>query len=252
MPTKNGDFILANYTCKVKESGEVVETTIESVAKEAGLHHEHGHEDEKKEHVYEPMFLIPGEGWVPKGLDEGFVGLEVDKTTTLEISPEKAYGTRDPSKLKLLPLRRFKKEGFEPAPGMQVEIDRKPAMIRSVGAGRVQVDFNHPLAGKTLVYDVKVEKILESKQDKARAIIHRKIPDVPAEKFVLTLSEQMVIEVPEEAYFLEGIQLAKRSIASDFHKFMPEFEKVSYVESFKKPPAPAEPKPKQAEARADK
>ena len=250
MPIKNGDFILVNYTCKVKESGEVVDTTIESVAKEAGLHHEHG--QEKEEHIYEPMFLIPGEGWVPKGFDEGLIGLEAEKSVTLEVPPEKAYGTRDPSKIKLLPLRRFKKEGFDPIPGMQVEIDRKPATIRSVGAGRVQVDFNHPLAGKTLVYDVKVEKVVEAKEDKARAIIHRRVPGVSSEKFGLVLSDQVTIEMPEEAYFLEGIQLAKRSIASDFHKFMSEFEKISFVETFKKPQTPSEQRPQQAEAPKDK
>ena len=250
MPIKNGDFVLVNYTCKVKESGEVVDTTIESVAKEVGLHHEHEHAHEKEEHIYEPMFLIPGEGWVPKGLDEGLIGLEAEKTVTLEVPSEKAYGTRDPSKLKLLPLRRFKKEGFDPVPGMQVEIDRKSATVRSVGAGRVQVDFNHPLAGKTLMYDLKVEKILDAKEEKARAIVHRRVPGVQAEKFGLTLTEQMVIDVPEEAYFLEGIQLAKRSIASDFHKFIPEFDKVSFVETFRKPQVPSEQKPQQAETQA--
>ena len=246
MPIKNGDFVLANYTCKVKESGEVVETTIESVAKEAGLKHE------KEEHLYEPMFLIPGESWVPKGFDEGLAGLEAEKTVTLEVTPEKAYGTRDPSKIKLLPLRRFKKEGLDPIPGMQVDIDHKPATIRSVGAGRVQVDFNHPLAGKTLVYDVEVEKVLETKEEKAQAIIHRRIPGVAATKFGLTLSEQAIIDVPEEAFFLEGIQLAKRSIASDFNKFMPEFLKVSFIETFKKPQAqaPSEPKPQQTGTQA--
>jgi peptidylprolyl isomerase len=247
MPTKKGDFVLLNYTCKVKESGEVVDTTMESVAKEAGLHHEHEHKGEKEEHVYEPMFLILGESWVPKGFDEGVIGLEAEKTLALEVPPEKAYGVRDPSKIKLLPLRRFKKEGFEPVPGMQVDIDRKPATIRSVGAGRVQVDFNHPLAGKTLLYDLKVEKIMDAKEEKARAIIHRRIPSVPAEKFIITLSDQVVIDMPEDALFLEGIQLAKRSIASDFQKFMPEFEKVSFMETFKKPSAPSEHKPQQAE-----
>jgi len=247
VPIKNGDFILVDYTCRVKESGEVVDTTIESVGKEARLHHEH-----EKEHIYEPMFLVQGEGWVPKGFDEGLIGFEAGNATTVEVAPDKGYGPRDPSKIKLLPLRRFKKEGFDPAPGMQVEIDRKPATIRSVGAGRVQVDFNHPLAGKTLVYELKVEKVLDSKEEKARAIIHRRIPAVAAEKFGLTLSEQAVIELPEEVYFLDGIQLAKRAIAADFQKFMQEFEKVSFVETFKKPQAPSEQKPQQAEAQVNK
>jgi len=231
MPIKAGDFILADYTCKVKESGEVIDTTISKVAEEAKLH--------KHDAVYELMFIVVGEGWVTKGLDEGLSGLEMGKTATIEVSPEKGYGTRDPSKMKLIPLRRFKADGVMPVPGMQLEIDRKPALIRSVGAGRVQVDFNHPLAGKTLIYEVSIASVIEAKEEKIKAIIHRRLPSVAKEKFGLTLAEkELTIEIPEEAFFLEGLQLAKRMILTDLEKLIPEIEKISFIEVFKKPKLP--------------
>lgn len=236
----NGDFVLLNYTCKVKESGETIETTIESVAKEAGLHHEHA---EGEPHRYEPYFVVVGEGWVPKGLDEGLVGLESGKSATIEVPPEKGYGVRDPSKIRLLPMRRFRTEGLTPAPGMQVNIDGKLAQVRAVGAGRVQVDYNHPLAGKTLVYDLSVEKVLEERDEKIRNLIRRRLPGVDVQKFTLAITEKdLVIEVPEEAFFLEALQLAKKSVVSDLEKFFHGIEKVSFLEVYKKPAPPPEKK----------
>jgi len=246
MPIKTGDFILVDQTCKVKESGEVIETTIAKVAEEAKLH--------KHEAVYEPMFIVVGEGWVTKGLDEALSGLEVEKTATIEVPPEKGYGARDPSKIRLVPLRRFKADGVTPVPGMQLEIDRKPALIRSVGAGRVQVDFNHPLAGKTLIYEVSIASVIEAKEEKIKAIIHRRLPSVAKEKIGLTLvGNELTIEIPEEAFFLEGLQLAKRMILTDLEKFILEIEKISFIEVFKKPKPPeakppVEEKPEQVQA----
>ncbi|MEM4246300.1 MAG: FKBP-type peptidyl-prolyl cis-trans isomerase, partial [Candidatus Bathyarchaeia archaeon] len=74
MPIEKGDFITLNYTCRVKESGEVVETTLEEEAKRMTRHKEepgHAHEE-----AYEPMLVIVGEGWVPEGVDEGLIGME--------------------------------------------------------------------------------------------------------------------------------------------------------------------------------
>jgi len=240
LPIKEKDFVLINYVCKVKETGEIVDTTIEAFAKEMkkpphvhAHEHEHAHEEEK---TYEPALVIVGEGWFPKGLEEGLIGLEQGSKVTLELPPEKAYGPRDPSKVKLLPLRRFKAQGITPLPGMEVEINGKLALVRASGAGRVQVDYNHPLAGKTLIYEVSIEKILETIEDKVKSIIHKHLPGIDKEKFNLSLSnKELMIEIPQEAFFIEGIQSIKQSINNDIQKFIPEIEKISFIEVFKKP-----------------
>lgn len=243
MAFKNGDFLLVNYTLKVKETGETVGTTLESVAKEAKIYH--------GEEKYEPFFIVIGEGWVPKGLDEALTGLEVGKANTIELPPEKAYGTRDPKKVRLVPLRKFTGEGLTPVPGLQVNVDGKPAQVRAVGAGRVQVDYNHPFAGKTLVYDLTVEKIVEPDEDKLRNLLHRHLSSVDQEKFNVKISSGKVeVEVPEEAFFLEGLQVAKRTITADIEKFFPKIETVTFVEAFKKPIPAAPPTPKAAETAA--
>lgn len=216
---------------KVKETGETVRSTLESVAKEHKFYH--------GEDKYEPFFDIVGEGWMPKGLDEALPTYEVGKAATMELPPEKAYGARDPKKVKLVPLRKFSAEGINPVPGLQVNMDGKTALIRSVGAGRVQVDYNHPFASRTLIYDLTVEKILESEEDKLRALIHKRIPSIEQEKFNIKIeNEALTIEIPEEAFFLEGIQVAKRTLTADVEKFFAKIQTVTFLETFKKPPPP--------------
>ncbi|MGA3108848.1 MAG: FKBP-type peptidyl-prolyl cis-trans isomerase [Candidatus Bathyarchaeia archaeon] len=229
MPVKSGDFILANYTLKVKETGETVGTTLESVAKEKKLY--------RGEEHYEPFFIIVGEGWVPKGLDEALTNLEIGKATTIELPPDKGYGVRDPKKVRLVPLRKFAAEGVTPVPGLQVNMDGKTAQVRSVGAGRVQVDYNHPFAGKTLIYDITLEKIIEAEDEKVLNLVHKRIESVDQQKFSIKIENgKLQVEIPEDAFFLEGLQVAKRTLAADVEKYLPKVETVTFLETFKKPP----------------
>jgi hypothetical protein len=49
---------------------------------------------------------------------------------------------------------------------------------------------------------------------------------------------ELTIEVPEEAFFLEDLQLAKKAMSTDIEKFFPELSKISFLEAFKKPAPP--------------
>lgn len=226
MGLQKGDFILLNYVARVKETGEVFDTTIEEVAKREHIYREG--------EVYEPKLVVVGEGWVLKVLDESLIGMEVGETKTVEIPPEKAFGPRDPEKVKRVPLKHFTARGINPTIGMQLEYDGKIATVRAIGAGRVLLDFNPPLAGKTLVYEATVAKKLEKAEDKIKALIHRRIPPVEADKFKLAIEGELVtIEMPEDAYYIEGIQVAKRGIALDIQRFFPEVTTVKFIETFK-------------------
>ena len=230
MAVKTGDFLLVNFTLKVKESGETVDTTYDAVAKDTHLHRE--------ESTYGPRFIILGEGWLPKGLEDSLVGLDIGKQTTVELPPDKGFGTRDPAKMRLVPLRRFREQGV-PSPGAQIELDGRAATVRAVGAGRVQVDYNHPLAGRTLIYEVSIEKVVEDDTEKVLNIISKRIPEVDKAKFgVERNSSDLTIEVPEEAFYLSGLQVAKKSVTSDLQKYFPNIETISFREVFKRAVAP--------------
>ena len=238
VPFDKGDFIQVEYTAKVKETGEIFDTTVEDVAKKERLY--------KEGEIYEPRLVVIGEGWVLKALDDGLLSLHLDKMETIEIPQEKAFGPRDAEKLKMVPLRRLMDKGITPQIGMRVEYDKKMATVRTVGAGRVTLDFNPPLAGKTLIYEVTAKKKLESDEEKILALIHRRVPLVDITKFQLSIKmNEVTIAVPEEAFYLEGIQLSKRGVAVDIQRFFPTNKKVDFVETFKNP-SPIE-APKEAE-----
>ena len=236
MAAKQGDFLLLNYTLKVKESGETVDSTFDTVAKDANIR--------RDDATYGPKFVILGEGWLPKGLEDSLVGLDQGKAATVELPPEKGYGPRDPGKMRLVPLRRFREKGIDPVPGAQIEFDGRPAVVRAVGAGRVQVDYNHPLAGRTLIYDVSIEKVLEDENEKILSIITRRISEIAGDKFLLKREGgDLTMEVPEEAFYLSGLQVAKKAITTDLQKFFPEMNSISFRETFKRPESRAEPEP---------
>jgi len=227
MPIEKGDFILIDYVAKVKETGEVFDTTTEEVAKKERLY--------KEGEIYESKLVVVGEGWMLKTLDESFPTFKLKKPASIEIPPEKAFGRRDPEKVRLVPFRRLASRGITPKMGMRIELDGKFATVRTMGSGRVQLDFNPPLAGKTLTYEVTVQKKLETKLEKVTALLHRRMPAVDVEKFNLKLTKKsVVINVPEEAFYVEGLQLAKRGIATDIQKFFPETTTVKFVEAFGK------------------
>jgi len=235
VPIQKSDFILVDYTGKVKETGEVFDTTSEETAKEKRLY--------KEGDIYEPRLVVVGEGWVLKALDEALSTFKLKKAESVEIPPEKAFGQRDPEKVKLIPLRRLAARGITPKLGAQIEYDKRLATVRTMGSGRVTLDFNPPLAGKTLVYEVTVKKQLKTAEEKLSALIHRRIPAVDAEKFAFTIeTANLTISVPEDAFYIEGLQLAKRGITMDVQRFLPELTGVQFVEVFKKPEVVEEPK----------
>ncbi|NIO37821.1 peptidylprolyl isomerase [Candidatus Bathyarchaeota archaeon] len=226
MPLKKGDFVLIDYIGKVKETGEAFDTTIEKVAKDERLY--------KEGEIYEPKLVVLGEGWVLKTLDESLETMIVGKETSVEISSEKAFGDRDPEKVKRVPLRQLTNKGISPGLGKRVEYNGKMATIRTMGAGRVLLDFNPPLAGKTLVYRVTVQKRLRTNKQRMQALIHRRIPAVEQSKFKFTIKTRIVsVEMPEEAFYLEGIQLAKRGTVMDIKRFFPKITFVKFIETFK-------------------
>jgi len=242
MSLQKGNFILVDYVAKVKETGEVFDTTLEETAKKEHLF--------KEGDIYEPKLVVIGEGWVIKALDENLTTMEVDKATVVEIPPDKAFGPRDPDKVKRVPLRQLLAKDITPTLGKRVEYGGKTATVRAVGAGRVLLDFNPALAGKTLVYDTTVKKKLETKDEKIAALIHRRIPAVEQGKFKFVSKPKIVsIEMPEEALYLEGIQIAKRGIAADIQRFLEGVTTVKFAETFKAPPKKTETKPETAEAK---
>jgi len=225
MPVAKGDYILVEYTAMVKEDKRVIDTTSEEEAKKHGIYREGD--------LYEPTFVILGEGWLLKGLEKRLEGLEVGEEREIEVPPEEAFGRRDPKKVKVVPAVELSSRGLVPRVNKEVEINGRRGIIRSVGGGRVVVDFNHPLADKTLVYKVKIVSKVENLEGKVRELVHRWLRTVPREEIKVEVSGgEATVKLPEGALALERLGLLLRGAASDVKKYLKDVKSVRFVAEF--------------------
>ena len=240
MAFEKGTLIFANYTARVKDTGEGIESTLEDEAKKLKIY-----EDSRK---YGPRLVAVGEGWLISGLDAEVAKLDVGQKKEIELSPEKAFGLRDPTQLRMIPLRKFGEREHELSVGDSVEIDNRVGIVRFIGSGRAQVDFNHRLAGKSITYDFEVLSRVETDDDKVKALVDRRLAGEGG-KVTFTLSDGTVtVTIPEDLFLVEGLQIIKRGIANDVFKFVPTVASLTFVEKFaneKVQPKKEEPKAEQ-------
>jgi peptidylprolyl isomerase len=225
MALERSSLVLVDYTAKVKDSNEIFETTHEEDAKKSDLY------DPTRR--YEPRLVSIGEGWVLKGLDEALANANLGDKLTIEITPDKGFGDRDPSKVRMIPQRKLGEKADNIKVGDIVEMYERPGIVRYVGSGRVQLDFNHRFAGRTLIYDVSILKKLETDDDKIMSLIRRRLPiDKDKIKFKL-VDSTLEIELAEETFLSEGLQIIKRAIANDIFKFVSTVSNIKFIEGYK-------------------
>ncbi len=162
MTLKKGDFIEIDFIGKIKENGIVFDVTNEQDAKKYNLYNSNI--------KYSPVIICIGENNIVKGLDEFLIGKEI-KEYTIELSSEKAFGKKDPKLMKIVPSNIFKKQKITPFPGLQINFDGVIGTIITAGSGRVIVDFNHPLASKDLIYEIKIKRLVIDTKEKLSGIL---------------------------------------------------------------------------------
>ena len=243
MTFEKGSLILVDYTAKVKDSEDVFDTTIEEDAKKYSIH-----ESNVK---YQPKLVSIGEVSYPvlKGLDEALAKTTVGDKLTVEVTPDKGFGERDSGKVRMIPLRKLGEDAEKVSVGDTIEVDNKRGTIRFIGSGRVQIDYNHRYAGKTILFDVNVLKSLDSPNDKVDGILKNRLP-VEDTKIAFDLKDKEVsVIVPEEILRADGLQIMKHFIQLDIFKFVKTLEKVNFVETYENKQAP---KPKAEEKSTSK
>lgn len=111
----------------------------------------------------EPFEYVHGSGQLVPGLEKALAGMRVGDSKQVTLPPEEGYGAYDESAVKWI-----SRDGFvldlELKPGMHFAMrgpkgEDVPFVIREVGEERVLADFNHPLANKTLRFDVTVRAV---------------------------------------------------------------------------------------------
>ena len=160
---KKHDFVEIEYTGRVKEDNTLFDTTQEKVAKESGVY--------DKDADYGPLIICIGENNILKALEEQLIGKETGKEYSIDIISASAFGRKDAKLIRLIPLNKFRQQNIQPFPGLQLNIDGVFGIVKTVSGGRCLVDFNHPLAGKDLVYDVQINRLIEDTKEKLKSIL---------------------------------------------------------------------------------
>jgi len=162
MAFKDGDFVEIEYTAWRVADNSIAFTTDKKKAEEGGIYN--------KNTKYGPQLVVIGKGNVISGLEKAIKEMKVNEVRKVELSPEEAFGERNPDLVRVMSLSDFRSRDINPYPGMQLEIDGYLATVKSVNSGRVLVDLNHPLAGERLLYEVKVDRLIEGDKEKVDAL----------------------------------------------------------------------------------
>jgi FKBP-type peptidyl-prolyl cis-trans isomerase 2 len=191
MTIKEKNFVEIDYTGKLKQENIIFDTTIKTIAEENGIGN--------KDSIFEPIIICVGQNQIIKGIDNNLIGKKVGDELNLDISPEEGYGKKNPKLIQLIATPKFKKQGINPVPGLQVQLDNKVGVIRAVNGGRTLVDMNHPLSGKELVYNVKINRLIDKNEEKISSILKTYLNitnisiDIKDDKATIALKQ----EVPE-------------------------------------------------------
>ncbi|USN45513.1 MAG: alpha/beta fold hydrolase [Candidatus Woesearchaeota archaeon] len=147
---QEGDFVEIDFTGVISSTGAVFDTTEPKVAQEEGL----GEGNNLK-----PIIICVGKKQILPGLDKAIIGKDVG-TFVAKITPEEGFGKKDPSLVRMIPLRVFKEQNIRPQVGMPVTINGVQGLVRTVSSGRILVDFNHPLSSQELDYRVTIHRLI--------------------------------------------------------------------------------------------
>lgn len=145
------DTVTVEYTGWF-DNGTIFDTSNETVARDAGIYDANA--------TYEPIEFQVGSGDVIEGFDSAVVGLKVNETREITIAPEDAYGEYDPTLIQPVNMSVLLEAGIDPQVNDTLYYGLNPVTIHSIPNNTtVMIDFNHPLAGKTLHFSLKVLKI---------------------------------------------------------------------------------------------
>jgi len=243
---KAGDVVLAEFDAWIHDSNELFDTTSDSVAKENDIFNE--------KMTYGPQPLIVGKGRLFAGLDESILKAEIGKEYEVVIPSEKGAGPRDPKLIELHPVREFVKQEIEPRVGLEVTVKGKPAIITAVTAGRVRLDFNNRLAGRTVRYKYKVVEKPSKPVDVVKLLL--KMSYGTNEGFeVEHHGKNYKIKLSDSCKYDQRWILAKYRVVTDLREVLGA-ETITFLEEYEKPQkkdAPeAEKKEEKTEAPAKK
>ncbi|MFX0008197.1 MAG: helix-hairpin-helix domain-containing protein [Candidatus Hermodarchaeota archaeon] len=244
---EEGDFVLVKLTARTQK-GTIFRVSSEEDAKKAGLYDE----QKAKQGYYTPEFVIVGKpGFLNEGLTEVIKEMNFFEKKSVRIPPTKAFGKRDPQKIERIGIAKFRRlnEGKNPEIGKeftkqsQGQVQR--GTVTNIVQGRVIVDYNHPLAGQSIDYNLEIiDKIEDFNKKIEYFMISKGIPQESIKDFQISYvpkSKTLEITIPK-MFLFQNLTYLKFGIAMDLQTHMgDEIGDVKFIEIFEKIPLPETP-----------
>lgn len=220
MAIKEGDFIKLSYSGSVGTN--IFDTTDEAEAKTAGIHSPNA--------IYGPVTICVGQKHVILGLDEEIVGKDTGSKGTVIVTPEKAFGDRDPKKIQSFPKNQFKEK---PVRGMTVKIDEQgEGTVVDVIGTKVVVDFNPPLAGQTLTYQYAIEEKVEDPLEQLKGLVRL----YAGRDLEITMdNNKAVVILPPGINYDRRWLLWRGRIIHEGFELISGTSEITFVETYKRP-----------------
>jgi len=223
---EEGDLVYVDYDIWIMPDNEdeepiLFDTTDEEKAREEEIY------DEDASYGRKPFII--GEGEIVEGFYEALLESEVGEENSIEVPPEKGIGNRDPSKIELFSRRELDRKGIDPVVGKEVEIDNRRGTIIQATAGRIRVDFNHPLAGKTLKYDYTINEKPEEDEEIVNAIFEKNFRKSDIE--VSKEDDKINIILPEECKYDQSWMVSKYRVVGDLRKYL-DIKIINFIEQY--------------------
>ncbi|MGB5911914.1 MAG: helix-hairpin-helix domain-containing protein [Promethearchaeia archaeon] len=242
---EKGDFILVKITGKTQK-GTVFQVSSEEDAKKAGIYDE----QKAKQGYYTSEFVIAGKpGFLNEGLTETIENMKFFEKKSVRIPPTKAFGKRDPQKIERIGIAKFRKlnEGKNPEIGQEFikKGTGQRGVVSNVVQGRVIIDYNHPLAGQSVDYNLEIiDKIEEFNEKIEFFMISKGIPKQNVSEFKIEYNKNdksLEITIPK-AFLFQNLTYLKFGLAYDLQTHISdEIDDVKYIEVYEKMPIPTAP-----------
>ena len=128
---------------------------------------EQGQEPVESSQGRDPLAILYGHGNIIPGLEKAMEGREAGESFSVDVPAAEAYGEKREGLTQRVPKKHFGEQRL--APGMQVVLNTnfgpRAVTIEKVGMSAVDVDLNHPMAGKTLNFDVTVNEVRDGTEE---------------------------------------------------------------------------------------
>ena len=147
---ENGTIVSVDYIGKF-ENGTIFDTSIEQVAKEAGIYN--------PQRNYKPIQFTIGNGQMIKGFENAVLNMSEGEEKNITLLPNEAYGEINKSYFIPYPIEAFNNTNITLKKGIKLYVRGYPATIAKVNETAVLLDFNPPMAGKTLIFTIKLINI---------------------------------------------------------------------------------------------